>query len=147
MDYLTGDPMRRPLPHFISLTVTDHQNRGTAELLVSHIEKKIILDELEVKAGYRGRGVGRGLLLQVCTLADLLSFTVVLVAVCLDHVDDSLTTRQLEKWYERYGFKELENYADGYTLIREPKNETKTPPLEAHKPDTDYSATFPEATS
>lgn len=107
------------LSHYIITTISDPQGRGNASLLIDHTNKKIILEEIEVEAQYRGMKLGSRLLAQVCWLADSLGFTVVLVPVSLD--DHFLTVFQLENWYERYGFHLRDDYKDGYPYLREPK--------------------------
>ena len=107
------------LPHYILTTLSDPQGRGNASLLLDHTNKKIILEEIEVEAQYRGMKLGSRLLGQVCWLADSLGFTVVLVPVSLD--TNSLTIWQLEDWYRRYGFQLRDDYKDGYPYLREPR--------------------------
>ncbi len=107
------------LSHYIITTISDPQGRGNASLLIDHTNKKIILEEIEVEAQYRGMKLGSRLLAQVCWLADSLGFTVVLVPVSLD--DHCPTVFQLENWYERYGFHLRDDYSDGYPYLREPK--------------------------
>jgi len=115
--------MKNPLlPHYIITNISDPQGRGKASLLIDHTNKKIILEEIEVEAQYRGMKLGSRLLGQVCWLADSLGFTVVLVAVCLGVPHKGLSLEQLEGWYERYGFSLQENYEDGYPYRRFPND-------------------------
>lgn len=109
------------LPHYIITNISDPQGRGNANLLIDHTNKKIILEEIEVEAQYRGMKLGSRLLAQVCWLADSLVFTVVLVPVCLDVPHKGLSLEQLECWYERYGFSLQEDYEDGYPYRRLPQ--------------------------
>ena len=109
------------LPHYILTTISDPQGRGNASLLLDHTNKKIILEEIEVKAQYRGMKLGSRLLSQVCWLADSLSFAVVLVPVCLEVPHKGLSLEQLEGWYGRYGFRLRDDYKDGYPYLREPR--------------------------
>lgn len=111
------------LPHYILTTISDPQGRGNASLLIDHTNKKIILEEIEVEAQFRGMKLGSRLLSQVCWLADSLGFTAVLVPVCLDIPHKALSVEQLESWYERYGFRLRDEYSDGYPYAREPKND------------------------
>lgn len=113
--------MTNLLPHYIITTISDPQGRGNVSLLIDHTNKKIILEEIEVEAQYRGMKLGSSLLSQVCWLADSLGYTVVLVVVCLDVPHKCLSLEQLEGWYERYGFSLQEKYEDGYPYRRFPQ--------------------------
>jgi GNAT superfamily N-acetyltransferase len=108
------------LPHYILTTISDPQGRGNASLLLDHTNKKIILEEIEVEAQFRGMKLGSRLLSQVCWLADSLGFTVVLVPVSLVSTK-CLTIWQLEDWYGRYGFHLRDDYKDGYPYAKEPR--------------------------
>lgn len=110
------------LPHYIVTNISDSHGRGNASLLIDHTNKKIILEEIEVEAQYRGMKLGSRLLSQVCWLADSLGFTVVLVPVCLDVSHKALSLEKLEGWYERYGFEFREEYDNGYPYLRQPKS-------------------------
>jgi len=126
MDTKEYENVRRELLDFCeehNLHINRHSDKHWDNIFVMH-EDKIILEEIEVEAQYRGMKLGSRLLSQVCWLADSLSFAVVLVPVCLGIPHKGLSLEQLEGWYERYGFRLRDDYKDGYPYLREPKNES-----------------------
>jgi N-acetylglutamate synthase-like GNAT family acetyltransferase len=94
--------------------------RCTASLL--HVSPTMsMLTGIEVEWKLRGRGYGTELLKQVLTDADK-EGVILLLSVASDDSDKALSNDQLQDWYERHGFYQIEGKTgNGVTMQRLPK--------------------------
>lgn len=80
-----------------------------------------ILTGIEVECKLRGRGYGTELLKQVLTDADK-EGVVITLSVSSDDSPKALSNDQLQAWYERHGFYQIEGKTgNGVTMQRLPK--------------------------
>ncbi len=71
-------------------------------------ENRLTITRISVLPPQRGRGIARSLLKQVCEAADVDQVELWLQPI--PGINGGLTREQLIAWYERYGFRQINEY-------------------------------------
>lgn len=83
--------------------------------MLNESRKTISLDEVFVKAKYRGKRIGRKIVRFVQAYAKKKKKAIVLMA---DSFDKRRSSAQLAMWYQKQGFKIVKQYNDGVTSMK-----------------------------